>query len=246
MPDLIGDWYVRVLERLHTVLAPKSYLEIGVEKGTTLALARCPSIGIDPQFRFESLELVQQIVAKPSLFLFQIPSDDFFARFDPEALLGNAIDFAFLDGMHHCEFLLRDFRNIERHALPGSVIALHDCMPCETPIAERERYVPTIDKRRQDKEWAGDVWRTALLLKRYRPDLRMIVIDASPTGLVLLTNLNPHNSLIADNEQELVNEMKSWSLEKITVAGYFEEMEMKSEGRFRRPEQIRAWWQAGV
>ncbi len=88
--------------------------------------------------------------------------------------------------------------------------------------------------------WTGDVWRTALLLKRRRPDLRITVLDAAPTGLVLITNLDPHSTLLADNHDAFVAEMMSWSLPEITLAGYFAEMEVEPEQNLRQPEQILA------
>ncbi len=235
--DLRGDFYTRVLERLHATLHPNTYLEIGVETGATLALARCASIGIDPKFQFKDIDLVHDIVAKPGLSLYQMPSDDFFARFNPAQLLGGPIDFAFLDGMHRCEYLLRDFLNTERHCRPNSVIALHDCLPLELPMAERQPRAETIEPARQGM-WTGDVWRTALLLKRRRPDLCIVVLDAAPTGLVLITNLGPHSTFLADNYHALVAEMMGWSLPQITLAGYYEEIGVEPEIHFRNPEQI--------
>jgi hypothetical protein len=242
MPDLAGDSYKRVLERLHSAICPKTYLEIGVETGATLALAQCPSIGIDPRFQFRDIETMQRVVAKPALLLYQMPSDDFFARYNPTGLLGERLDMAFLDGMHRCEYLLRDFLNTERHCHPNSVIALHDCVPLESPMAERSPDAKSIDSRRQ-RMWTGDVWRTALLLKRRRPDLRMAVLDAAPTGLVLITNLNQQNRILVEDQEQFVQEMQSWSLEQITLDGYYEEMGIETEINFRRPEQIRAWLQ---
>jgi Methyltransferase domain/Tetratricopeptide repeat len=238
-PDLSGDNYLNVLSRLHTALAPATYLEIGVDAGKTLALARCHAIAIDPEFRFQDIAIVRSIVAKPSVALYQMPSDDFFARFNPTTLFGGPIEMAFLDGMHRCEFLLRDFFNTERHCRPNSVIALHDCVPLEAPMAERDPDAPAVDRRRQGM-WTGDVWRTALLLKRRRPDLRIIVLDAAETGLVLITNLDPDNTLLADNHDQFVAEMMSWSLPEVTLAGYFAEMEVEPELNLRQPEQILA------
>jgi protein O-GlcNAc transferase len=237
MPDLAGASYLHVLERLHGVLLPQTYLEIGVETGANLALARCPSIGIDPRFQFREIGLVQRIVAKPSLLLYQMPSDEFFASRDSTELLGAPIGFAFLDGMHRCEYLLRDFQNVEKHCRPDSVIALHDCLPLELSMAEREPGAAPIEPRRQGM-WTGDVWRTALLLQRRRPDLRMLVLDAAPTGLVLITNLDPGNRLVEERHDSLVAEMMSWSLETITLAGYYAEIGVEAEALLRRPEEL--------
>jgi hypothetical protein len=239
LPDLMGANYLQVLTRLHTVLAPATYLEIGVDSGKTLALARCHAIGIDPEFRFQDMGIVRAIIAKPSVSLYQMFSDDFFARFSPTTLFGGPIELAFLDGMHRCEFLLRDFFNTERHCRRDSVIALHDCLPLEAPMAERDPDALAVDARRQGM-WTGDVWRTALLLKRRRPDLKIIFLDAAETGLVLITNLDPKNTLLSDNHDQFVAEMKSWSLSEITLPGYIAEMGVEPELNLRQPEQILA------
>ncbi len=239
MPDLLGDWYTPALERLHGAIQPKTYLEIGVETGATLALARCTAIGIDPHFQFAEIEIVRRIVAKPSLLLYQMPSDEFFARFNPTQLLGSPIDLAFLDGMHRCEYLLRDFVNTERHCRPESVIALHDCLPLETPMAERQPKAEAIEPHRQAM-WTGDVWRTALLLRRRRPDLRFLVLDAAPTGLVLITHLDPRSTLLADHYDSLVAEMMSWSLTELTLTGYYREIGVEAEIFFRQAGEIQA------
>jgi protein O-GlcNAc transferase len=239
MPDLPGAPYTQVLERLHGVLLPKTYVEIGVETGATLALARCASIGVDPRFQFGDIELVRRMAAKPRLLLYQMPSDEFFAGHHPAQLLGAPIELAFLDGMHRCEYLLRDFLNLERHCRREAVIALHDCLPLEAPMAEREPNAPAIEPRRQ-RMWTGDVWRTALLLKRRRTDLRMVVLDAAPTGLVLITGLDPNNRFLSERYDSLVAEMMGWSLDELTLAGYYAEMGVEAEVLLRRPEALMA------
>jgi hypothetical protein len=244
MPGLLGDPYTWVLKRMHAALCPKTYLEIGVETGRTLALARCASIGIDPQFIFQELPLVRQVVDKPSLLLYQIPSDHFFGCYDPCVLLDGPIDFAFLDGMHRCEYLLRDFLNTERYCRPDSVIALHDCLPVETPMAERVDEPVPLDPKRKGMA-PGDVWRTVLLLQRRRPDLRIKVLDAGTTGLVVITNLDPQNRELAGDHAAFIEEMLGWSLEEMTLGGYYEQVGVEPEIRFRTPEQIQSWVHSG-
>ncbi len=239
MPDLTGGPYLDMLARLHAVLNPRSYLEIGVETGATLALARCAAIGIDPAFRFSDIELVRQITAKPSLMLYQMSSDAFFASHDPTALLGRPIEMAFLDGMHRCEFLLRDFINTERHCRPNAVVALHDCVPLELPMAGRISGAESVDPRRRFM-WTGDVWRTALLLRRVRPDLQMTVLDAAPTGLVLITNLNPACTKLRDGYAGFVRRMMGWSLENLTLPGFYQEIGLEPAQNLQCEEDITA------
>ena len=64
------------LRELHRRLRPRTYLEIGVNDGKSLALSRAPSIGVDPEFRVtEPIQCDVQLV--------KATSDDFFERPDP-------------------------------------------------------------------------------------------------------------------------------------------------------------------
>lgn len=228
LPDHQGEDYRSVLTRLHAELQPKSYLEIGTLTGGTLALAEAPSISIDPSFRISSAVIGK----KPLCLFYQLKSDDFFDRFDPKALLGSALDFSFLDGMHHCEFLLRDFINAERHAANGGVIALHDCLPVEIPMTDRtQNGTPPVAPHRSGW-WTGDVWRTILAIKRHRPDLKILCLDAAPTGLVLISRLNPESRSLLYKHDAIVAEMLAMDLEKITIKHLFEELDVTSTSRF--------------
>jgi hypothetical protein len=68
----------------------------------------------------------------------------------------------------------------------------------------------------------------------------MIALDTAPTGLVLITNLDPQNNMLAESEDQFVDEMMSWSLEQIALAGYYKEIGVEPEINLRQPEQIRA------
>lgn len=237
LPDHRGKNYYYFLDLLHRALKPNSYFEIGVNTGNSFAQADCPSIGVDPGFKINETEIFKRIMARECSMLFSMSSDEFFARYNPRHLLGMRIDMAFLDGMHRSEFLLRDFMNTEAHCKPNSVIVLHDCLPPDPgmtgrTLGERRSPVP----HRHDW-WAGDVWRTALLLKRKRPDLRMTVLDAAPTGLVLITNLDPGRNMWVDYAAH-VEEMLAWDLDKIGTQALFDELKVEPTADLESHEQI--------
>ncbi|MBS0558641.1 MAG: class I SAM-dependent methyltransferase [Proteobacteria bacterium] len=238
VPDLTGEFYTTVLRRLHTELRPSSYLEIGTQFGDSLAFVACPSIAIDPGFHMKT----NVIGTKSICAFYQMQSDDYFARHDPKAVLGGPIEMAFLDGMHRCEFLLRDFINVERHAKWNSVVILHDCIPVETTIAERARGGTPVEESRKGW-WLGDVWRTLLALMRRRPDLRIVVLDAPPSGLVCITNLDPDSTVLADNYADAVDEMLGWSLYEIGLSKFHAMVGLQSTANFDTNEKItRRFW----
>jgi hypothetical protein len=190
-----GAHYRNVLTDLHRLLAPRRYLEIGVNQGLTLALARCRSVGVDPEFILSE----DVMRGKPFLTLVQETSDDFFAGHDVAALLGGPPDLVFLDGMHLAEFLLRDFINAEKVSSRQTVIVLYDCLPANAYMARRDRAALPPEGSNLPKLWAGDVWMTLAAIRRLRPDLRIMPFDAPPTGLVLVTNLDPASRVLSDN-----------------------------------------------
>src|SRR5207249_22 len=150
---------------------------------------------------------------RPVKHLFEMTSDDFFSAQDLRRLFPNGIDLAFLDGMHLFEFLLRDFMNTERLSRPTSVIVVHDCCPVNLEMTAREHRP---ESRADDKTkvmWTGDVWKLLPILRQYRPDVRQIVLDCPPTGLVLLTDLNPRSTVLQENYQDIIRHFRTVTLE---------------------------------
>ncbi|HEY3493410.1 MAG TPA: class I SAM-dependent methyltransferase [Polyangiaceae bacterium] len=181
-----GPPYREILKAIHRALAPRTYLEIGVEKGGTLALATSAEIavGVDPaDFALEAALPAGARVVRET-------SDTFFASRTRESLFGaRAVELAFIDGMHLFEFALRDFAHVERWCAPGSTIVLHDCVPLARVTAERER---------RTRFWVGDTWKAAIALARHRPDLRIRTILTPPSGLVVVRRLDPSSSVLLD------------------------------------------------
>jgi len=190
---LPGEDYLAVLARVHAHLKPATYVEVGVAKGGSLRLLRpeTRAIAIDPDPRLETT-----LPATHKLFV--QPSDEFFAHHDVMAELGGrAVKMAFIDGMHHFDFALRDFINLERVSDRDSLIFVHDCFPIDARSATREQAT---------KFWSGDVWRLIVLLKRHRPDLTIRTIAAPPTGLGLITHLDPQSRRLEERLPALIEE----------------------------------------
>lgn len=198
------------LRALHATARPRNYLEIGVNDGRSLALSRVPSVAVDPAYR-----VTAQL--RCDLHLVRATSDDFFASPDPIVHLrggrnpwrnlrrgrpllgrytgGTVIDLAFIDGMHLFEFALRDFMNVERFSRWTSLIVLDDMLPRNADEAARERHT---------RDWTGDVFKLAPVLRRYRPDLTVLPIDTTPTGLLVVLGADPGNSALRDRYDRIV------------------------------------------
>jgi hypothetical protein len=215
-PRHAGAHYLKVLAGLHEMLRPRGYLEIGVRTGRSLALARCASIGVDPRFALRE----NVMAGKPALHLFALTSDDYFAAHDPRTLLP-ALDLAFVDGTHRAEFVLREIRAIERAAHPGAVIVLHDALPTDLVMARRSDQPPYPPPIQPGEIRVGDVWRLLPLLRRLRPDLVLHALDSPPTGLVLVTRLDPSSRVLWDREPEILAALPGMNLAEIGVEAFW-------------------------
>ncbi len=208
-PRLGPQHYLPYLEQMHATLAPKVYLEIGTESGASLSYASCVSFAVDPAFNLQA----DVSRTKPELHQFQGTSDAFFAT-DMVGRLGYRVDMAFLDGLHLFEFLLRDFINTERLMAPGGVILMHDCVPINHLSAARDW------DREKTVNWVGDVWKLIPILREYRPDLTVEVLDLMPTALVKVTSLDPGSSLLRDSYDRIVSDYAEVTLAEFGLARF--------------------------
>jgi len=193
-----------LLDRIQQTLRPRTYVEIGVRFGTSLQLALpgTTCVGIDP-----AAELRYPVPRRAEVF--NMTSDEFFATHDLCEVLGNRpVDIAFIDGMHWFEYALRDFANIEAACSPGSVVFIHDCYPIDAASAARERTT---------KLWSGDVWKTILALRDLRPDLDVVTLDAKPTGLAMVTRLDPTSTALAETMDAAIEHYMDLPYESIAA-----------------------------
>lgn len=191
------------LAQLHELIKPTVYLEVGVQHGWSLQLSKAPiSIGIDPN------PLVQ-VTLQPHHAVVKMTSDDYFAEdwgsVGPSGA-NQAIDLAFIDGMHLAEFAWRDFINIEKYSHVGTVVVFDDVLPTNTEMASRTMC---------PGDWTGDVWRVPYVLQQWN-DLVVQWVDTTPTGTCVVTGFDQAwTSLRA--EIELTHEeldVPSWVIDR--------------------------------
>jgi len=182
-----------LLRRLHELLQPRSYLELGISTGSSMSLSRTRSIGVDPFFAIK-----REI--RCDVHLVRETSDEFFARPEPLAHFDEpTFDLAFIDGMHLAEYALRDFVNTESYARASSVIVLDDMLPRHPNEAARDRALG-----RTRGAWTGDVYKVAESLRELRPDLVVLEVDTGPTGTVVVLNPDAGSDVLATAYDDLV------------------------------------------
>ena len=186
----------QLLRKIHGLLEPRTYFEVGVRKGRSLTLSRVPSVGVDPYY-----EVTRELLC--DVHLVRTTSDEFFARRHPFAhLAGQPLDFAFIDGMHLAEYALRDVINTERHCHAASVIVVDDILPRTVEQAGRGRVGAA-----KNGAWAGDVYKIVDVLRYHRPDLAVIEVDTTPTGTLVILVPDPQNRTLTDTYEDVVSSL---------------------------------------
>lgn len=192
------------LDRIHERVLPRTYAEIGVFHGKSLAraLPGTQIVGIDPAY-----DIRCRIDRRAKLF--RSTSDDFFSTHDLSDVLGAAVDLAFIDGMHLFEYALRDFINIERHAHSDTVVLIDDCVPPNERAASRERS--------GSGPWCGDVWKLPLALRSFRPDLDVVTFATQPSGTAMVQCLDSSSKVLEKRFSEIVTEYDSMGYAEFTA-----------------------------
>jgi hypothetical protein len=184
-------FYLDFLARLHAALDPATYLEIGIRRGDSLALARGAAIGVDPAYKLKT-EIPETAT------LVRETSDVYFARREPlKPFGGRPVDLAFIDGMHLAEFALRDFVGVERLSRWTSVAVFDDIFPKDAEMAARDR---------RTHIWTGDVYKVLGILARHRRELICLRVDTEPTGLLLVLGLDPESPVLMDRYDAILRD----------------------------------------
>ena len=191
-----GDNYLVWLQRLHAALVPETYLEIGIARGFSLSFARPPTraIGVDPKPTIN-------VPFTAETHIFCETSDEFFAKGRLASLLAERpLGLAFIDGKHAFAQSLKDFMHVEGFCSERSTVLIHDTFPLDEVTQRPDR---------QRKFYTGDVWKTVLCLKHYRPDLDIFTIATPWSGLTVVTDLNPASRILVDRYQEAIERFVS-------------------------------------
>jgi hypothetical protein len=235
LPDHAGHAAGEVIRLLHTHLRPKTYLEAGTEDGSTLGHAGCPSIAIGERIAISG----EMIGGKPCCALFQMSTDEFFASYDPKRILNGPVDVAYLHGIRLFETLLRAFRSVERHCKPNSVVLVENCLPVDSHMARRD----FADRRFAElgngtDHWAGDAWKFAVILKKVRPELRIRAFNATPAGLLAITNLDPESSVLDKQYFALTEQLRAAILNQQGIETLMKAMAVGGTEVFQRYETL--------
>jgi hypothetical protein len=140
------------------------YLEIGIEYGYTFSNTHfLHKVGVDPDPKCDTNISGSEI--------FTSTSDSYF-----ENVKQCNLDVVFIDGMHHCENVLRDFNNSINKLTKNGFIFVDDCIPLnyneQLKIPRKHFYEKGILK--YGEEWTGDVWKFIYhLLKNYKDKINL-------------------------------------------------------------------------
>jgi hypothetical protein len=174
--QLEGANYKTVLNEVHLTLRPKRYLEIGVETGASLSLAKegCFAIGVDPDPR-----IICDLRAWTQIY--KMTSEQFFATYS-----GEPFDLIFIDGLHQFKAVAQDFIGAEKLTHSNTLMLFHDPIPLtkETSQPEFTRGF-----------WTGDVWKLIPALIEARPDLKVKTMPCSPSGITFVSGFSTPKGL---------------------------------------------------
>lgn len=134
------------------------YLEIGISSGTTFKQINInKKYGVDPN----PLYITDNIYA--------ISSDSFFNQNNKK------FDIIFIDGLHHSDQVLKDFKNsILNLYIPGFII-FDDVLPINESEQDRK-------ERPFGYPWTGDVWKFIYFLILKYPNLKYNLHESSEQG----------------------------------------------------------------
>lgn len=191
---------VIILQQIITQKKAKTYLEIGVDDGSTFLQIKAPQkIAVDPTFKITTKRKFFFHLKNPKNLLnkyFEMTSDEFFTNL-PRTLLNYGLDVVFIDGLHTYEQSLKDVLNSLKFLREDGIILMHDC----NPLTETNGYPASSMKEAKrlnllgwDGIWSGNVWKTIAFLRSTRKDLNLFVLNCD-YGLGFISKGQQENPL---------------------------------------------------
>lgn len=152
-----------IINKLIEQYSYKNYLEIGISSGNTFRDVVCEiKHGVDPNGGDTSKPDV------PSFITYPYTSDVFFENY-----IEQKYDIVFIDGLHHCDQVLRDVYNSIKNLNSGGIILLHDTKPY-TELMQRN---PQPDEVAMNGIWTGDVWKAVAKFRSVETNFICETID---------------------------------------------------------------------
>lgn len=174
-----------VLQKIIDHIKARTYLEIGVEKGTIISRIKAPhKIGVDPKMIFPKRLRIQKLLGFAKFQTIEETSDIFFEKYATKILF-QRIDVAFIDGLHTYQQSLKDVENTLRYLNTEGIIVLHDCnplnyasaYPVKKSIDEVIRLADQGDLPGWNGAWNGDVWKALAHLRIKHENLNIFTLD---------------------------------------------------------------------
>lgn len=190
-----------VIQQILSCYASPTYLEIGVDAGSTFfAVTATRKIAVDPCFKFplESLDKTA-----PDCTFHPMESDCYFA----EQGNGNDLyDVAFIDGLHQFEQTLRDLNNVIARMKPNGVIIIDDVIPStyQASIPDLElsqRFGRAVASTNGD--WMGDVYKLVYYINTFLQPFSYATVAENHGQTILWRRGRPTAELVSRSMAEI-------------------------------------------
>lgn len=179
----------------------QKYLEIGVYDGLNIQKIQIQhKDGVDPG--------AEGII--PPEVNYPMTSDQFFDRLSDDV----KYDLIFIDGLHHCDQVIKDIQNALKHINNNGIIILHDCNPPNEQIQK----VP-----RETIAWTGNVWKAFVNFKLNNPEIQSFTIDTDwGIGVIQCNDFITTNFNLNDIEWNIFDKNRQEYLNLISVEKFYE------------------------
>jgi predicted O-methyltransferase YrrM len=209
----MGD-YRELLLQAKSLIAPRTYLEVGIREGGSLCLPPIPEVivAVDPAPRLSPGAYAALAGAK-ALLLLPTTSDEAFATLSSCRLLGGRkFDMVFIDGLPHCEVVLRDIANAAKMSRDDAFIFVRGVFPGNAIEASRQQTAET---------WMGDVYKIVPIFFRHLPSVRtLLVANVPPSGMFVIRVAAGLYDAITRDYDVFVLEMAEYDFEPTLAALY--------------------------